>query len=136
MDHFNGGDSLSHYQRLIRVPFLLADPAGSDAGAVDSGLPSSIDMPATILARAGIQPFNGLQGRDLHGSNAPDAVIVEEDSQRTMIGFDRPQRFRTVVTERYRMSLRHGEDWNELYDLENDPHEMQNLFDDPASSGV
>ena len=81
------------------------------------------------------EPFNGLQGRDLHGSNAPDAVIVEEDSQRTMIGFDRPQRVRTVVPEiPHVASARRG--LNELYDLENDLHEMQNLFDDPASSGV
>jgi len=34
-----------------------------------------------------------------------------------------------MVTDRYRMSLREGEDWDELYDLHNDPHELQNLYD-------
>ncbi|MEM6496699.1 MAG: sulfatase-like hydrolase/transferase [Pseudomonadota bacterium] len=120
---------LLHYQGIIRVPFIWNDPASSLKGRVDQCLGSSIDISATILARAGIQPFNGLQGRDLLNSAPPEAIIVEEDSQRAMIGFDRPQRVRTVVTNKYRMSLREGEDWNELYDLENDPNEMENLFE-------
>ena len=127
---------LLHYQGLIRVPFIWCDPTLSGNGLVDSGLASSIDIPSTILARAGIQPFNGLQGRNLFAEASPKAVIVEEDSQRTMTGFDRPQRIRTVVTEDYRMSLREGEDWDELYNLKEDPHEMHNLFDDPESQKV
>ena len=34
------------------------------------------------------------------------------------------------------MSLRQGEAWGELYDLQNDPDEMQNLFDDPSVGQV
>ena len=123
---------LLHYQSIIRVPFLWHDPAAAETGEVDKGLASSIDISASILARAGVQPFNGLQGRDLLSTEPPEAVIVEEDSQRTMTGFDRLQRVRTVVTDRYRMSLREGESWDELYDLQEDPHELRNLYDDPA----
>ena len=122
---------LLHYQGIIRVPFIWHDPRNPANGTVDAGLASSIDISATILARAGIQPFNGLQGRDVLSTPPPEAIIVEEDSQRTMTGFDRPQRVRTLVTDRYRMSLREGETWNELYDLEADPEEMTNLYDDP-----
>lgn len=127
---------LLHYQGLIRVPFIWNDPAAEVSDQTDSGLASSIDIPATILARAGIQPFNGMQGRDLLSVESPEAVIIEEDSQRTMTEFDKPQRVRTVVTERYRMSLREGEDWNELYDLVNDPHEINNVYDDPEFAAV
>lgn len=123
---------LLHYQGVIRVPFLWHDPTRPDTGTVDSGLGSSIDISATILARAGIQPFNGLQGRDLLSSDPPEAIIVEEDSQRAMTGFDRPQRIRTIVTERYRMSLRQGENWHELYDLQTDPLELENRYGDAA----
>ncbi|MEM1044910.1 MAG: sulfatase-like hydrolase/transferase [Pseudomonadota bacterium] len=122
---------LLHYQSIIRVPFLWHDPRAPSGGTTCPDLASSIDISATILARAGIQPFNGLQGRDLMTTRPPEALVVEEDSQRAMTGFERPQRVRTLVTNRFRMSLREGEDWAELYDLETDPHELTNLYDAP-----
>lgn len=127
---------LMHYQGIIRVPFIWHDPAEPGAGSVNTGLGSSIDIPATILARAGIQPFNGLQGRNLFRDPPPEGVIIEEDSQRVMTGFDRLQRVRTLVTERYRMSLREGEDWHELYDLHTDPDELSNLYQAPTAAAV
>lgn len=127
---------LLHYQSIIRVPFIWHDPAAPGNGAATDALGQSIDIAATVLARAGIQPYNGIQGRDLFGDPAPEALIVEEDSQRSMTGFPRPQRVRTLVTGRYRMSVREGEDWAELYDLTRDPHEMNNLWDRPSVSGV
>ncbi|WP_415404642.1 sulfatase [Tateyamaria sp. SN3-11] len=127
---------LLHFQGIIRVPFVWHDPQAPGTGRSVSDLASSIDIAPTILARAGVQPFNGMQGRDLLGSLPPEAVIIEEDSQRTMTGFDRPQRVRTVVTDTHRMSLREGEDWHELYDLAADPGETRNLFDLPEAAGV
>ncbi|MBX2883362.1 MAG: sulfatase-like hydrolase/transferase [Granulosicoccus sp.] len=127
---------LLHYQGLIRVPFIWHDPVSDSQASVDAGLASSIDISSTILARAGIQAYNGIQGRDLLASEAPEVIIVEEDSQRSMIGFERQQRVRTVVTERYRMSLREGENWHELYDLQDDPDEINNRFDDPALANM
>ena len=127
---------LLHYQGIVRVPFIWHDPMRPTGGQLDSGLGSSIDIAATILARAGIQPYNGIQGRDLLSSSPPEAVIVEEDSQRVMTGFDRPQRVRTIITDQYRISLREGEDWNELYDLSSDPGEVENLYDEPAAMSV
>ena len=127
---------LLHYQGLIRVPFIWNDPQSASSGTVDSNLGSSIDIGSTILARAKIQAFNGIQGRDLLSTKAPSAVIIEEDSQRTMIGFERPQRVRTLVTERYRMSLREGESWGELYDLQNDADEIKNLYSEPSHKQI
>lgn len=120
---------LLHYQGLIRVPFIWYDPTNPGNNSSTSELSSSIDIAPTILERANIQAFNGIQGRDLFNGNPPEAIIVEEDSQRPMVAFEDPQRIRTVVTERYRMSLREGEEWDELYDLKTDPDEMNNCFD-------
>ena len=127
---------LLHYQGLIRVPFIWYDPTDTAQPGEDDGLSSSIDIAATVLARAGVQAYNGIQGRDLFNSTPPEAILVEEDSQRVMTGFDKPQRVRTVVTERYRMSLREGEDWDELYDLQTDPAEVDNRYDDPTAADI
>lgn len=127
---------LLHFQGTIRVPFIWHDPTRPGSGQANSGLASSIDISSTILARAGVQAFNGIQGRDLNSDEPPEAIIVEEDSQRKMTGFDRPQRIRTIVTDRYRMSLRQGEDWHELYDLQADPHELKNNYFNPASAST
>jgi hypothetical protein len=74
------------------------------------------------------------QGRDLLGDPkvAPDSLIIEEDSKRAVIGFDRLQPVRTIVTHRWRMSVRQGESWGELFDLESDPRAskiMSDLFE-------
>src|SRR5690606_4068925 len=95
-----------------------------------------LDIGRTILARAGLAPFHGMQGRDLlapdHGDRPPrDAMLVEEDNQRSFLGFDRPVRLRTLVTERWRLSVYRGVEWGELYDLERDPHEQHNLWNVP-----
>jgi arylsulfatase A-like enzyme len=124
---------LIHYHGTIHVPFLWREPAGK-GGALDDQLASSMDISATVLERAGMRPFNGIQGRNLFDPDRParTGVLIEEESQRLVSGFDRLQRVRTLVTRRHRMSLRHGEEWGELFDLDSDPDEIVNLWDDPG----
>lgn len=123
---------LMHFQGLIRVPFIWVDPNNQASRAVNPNLTSSIDIAPTILKRAGIQPYIGIQGRDLFGTDpVRQGLIIEEDSQRRMRAFDRPQRVRTYVEPGWRLSLRHGEVWSELYDLNNDPDELNNVWDNP-----
>ena len=52
------------------MPFIWHDPTSPTHGQIDPGLASSIDIATTILARAGIQPYNGIQGRDLQSTAA------------------------------------------------------------------
>jgi arylsulfatase A-like enzyme len=127
-----------HYQSLVRVPFIWADPMLQDrAGGVSDCLASSIDISATVLERAGIAAPWGLQGRSLAPALAGDGavrdcVLIEEEQQRTCFGFDKPPRVHTLVTQRWRLSVYREVPFGELYDLQADPRERINLWDDPA----
>ena len=136
---FKGG---LHYGALTRVPFVWHDPARPTAQPVSSALAQTIDIPATVLARAGIAPTNGMQGRSLlpviaGGSAAVrDALLIEEESQRRDFGFDRRVRMRTLRTATHRCTVWHGQPFGELIDLREDPLELHNLWDAPGAQGV
>jgi arylsulfatase A-like enzyme len=126
-----------HYQGLVRTPFIWRDPAGWRGRS--TALASALDVAPTILARAGVEAFNGIQGRTLEpvmagtaSTHHPD-LVIEEENQRVQMGFPGRVRMRSFVTPRHRLSLYDGMAWGELYDLEADPDEMVNLWDDPAS---
>ncbi|MGE8452471.1 MAG: sulfatase/phosphatase domain-containing protein, partial [Pseudomonadales bacterium] len=59
-------------------------------------------------------------------------ILIEDEIQRVFGGFDQPVRLRTLLTPRWRMTHYLGADWGELYDLERDPHEVENLWFDAA----
>jgi len=123
-----------HYQGLIRCPLIWADPQVGHREA-SQALTQTIDLAPTILERAGVTPYNGIQGSSLlplirgDGSRARDAIMVEDESQRTALGIDARLRMRTLVTERYRLSIYDGAQWGELYDLREDPGEVINLWE-------
>jgi len=132
----------AHFDGITHVPFIWADP-GATGGRTTDIMAGTIDVAKTILDRAHIAPYNGIQGRSLmpaiagDGELEPcDSIVVEDDQQRIGMGFTTPARLRTIVTQRWRMSIAHNDPWGELYDLANDPHEMDNLFDDPTHQAV
>ncbi|MBL0421656.1 sulfatase-like hydrolase/transferase [Ramlibacter sp. AW1] len=126
-----------HYQGLIRVPLIWRDPE-APGGQVREDLASSMDLGPSILRRAGLAAPDGTQGEGLFepsGATRPSGrtgVLVEESQQRAYLGFDTPVQVRTLVTRRHRLSLFQEGKWGELYDLEDDPLEERNLWDDPA----
>jgi arylsulfatase A-like enzyme len=128
-----------HYRGIVQAPFLWRDPGDTGARRSDA-LCGTLDLAQTFLARAGVAPFNGMQGRDLApllsgaASGGHDEMMIEEEGQRPQVGFPGRVRMRSLVTKRYRLSLYDGVSWGELYDLERDPDEMRNLWDDAASA--
>ncbi len=123
-----------HYQGTLRTPFLWADPEARGVSRT-AALGSTIDISTTVLERAGIAPYYGIQGRSLLGvvagteARVRDAVLVEDDRERIYLGFDRPQRIRTMVTDGHRLTRYHPFPWAELFDLRADPLEIENLWE-------
>jgi hypothetical protein len=94
------------------------------------------DLVPTFLDLAGAPALLGMEGRSytklLQGDTEShrDAIIVER------IGIERHTsdpivRQKILVTDRYKLA-HYGSSWpGELYDLQNDPEEFSNLWDDP-----
>jgi arylsulfatase A-like enzyme len=126
------------YEGLTRVPFIWAEPDGARAGTRTDALAGTLDIAATMLDRAKIAPYNGLQGKSvlpmMDGGDGHDAILIEYGSQRPLHGTTGEMAMRTLVDGRYRITYYRGVPWGEFYDLANDPLEMDNLWDDPAAA--
>jgi arylsulfatase A-like enzyme len=131
-----------HYEGVIRVPFIWQETKDRPVQGRRDGLSATIDLPATILDRADVKPFNGMLGVSqlpVIAGGTPsrrDAVLIEEEGQRTYMGFASRIRMRTLVTQQHRLSLYEGVEWAELYDRGADPNEMRNLWRRPDASAI
>jgi arylsulfatase A-like enzyme len=126
------------YYGLIRVPFIWVEPTGERAGTRSPSLFGTLDIASTFLDRARLAPYNGIQGKSLLPAVAGDeraghdGVLIEYGSQRPVDGLPDQMTMRTLVDDRWRITLYRGVPWGELYDLAADPHELHNLWDEPA----
>ncbi|PWE30394.1 sulfatase [Pararhodobacter marinus] len=127
-----GGWSLD---AINRVPMIWADPS-APTGTESTALASTLDMSATILARAGIDGYFGMMGRSLlpcmaGGDDLRDALLIEYNDGFVRMGFRTQARVRTLVTRDWHLAMYKGEAWGELYDRRADPHQTHNLWDAP-----
>jgi arylsulfatase A-like enzyme len=144
------GDYLGDYNLLLkgaimlpainRVPFIWSDPQDRRA-RLSHALTSTIDLAPSIIARAGLKPYFGIQGRGFLGnldgsSTLRDRLVVEHQDNTTRMGFSEPCMVRTLITATHRLTVYKGESWGELYDLQNDPDESHNLWDEPNHAGT
>ncbi len=122
------------YEELVRTPLIMRWPGKIRAGTRVDALVSSMDLFPTICNGAGAPVPEGLAGRDLWGllrgetTSVHDALFFEVAKQRNE---EKAIPLRGLVTPRYKYGQYLG-DGGELYDLESDPREMRNLFDEAA----
>ena len=104
-------------------------------------LASTIDISSSILSRANVRPFWGIQGKSLEknikGKNElRDKLIVEFHDNKIGNGFNRPAFVRSFFSENFKLNLYKDESFGELYDLKNDPNETFNLFNEDSHKNV
>ncbi len=120
---------------VIRVPFIWADPAAAGGNRTDV-MASAIDFAPSVLARAGLQPYTGVQGVDIVSAatkgETPDrpGLIIEADELPENVDVEKFFRVRSFVDERWRLTLWVDDDFGELYDRDKDPLELENLWNE------
>lgn len=125
-----------HFQSVLRVPLIWYDPRASEAGKVSTRLGSAIDLAPTLLQRAGLKVVIGMQGQDLFGLEQAADALVEDPGIQVFRDSDARSSILSLVSGRWRLSIFEGLEWGELYDLEEDPHELDNRWDDPTCRDV
>ncbi len=127
------------YDHTIAVPLIVAAP-GFKPGLRQRGLVSSVDVWATIQELAGLPVPDdpAYVGRSLlpvlegEREAVRDEVVVEYNRfgrlQHQADGFFP---IRCIRTDRWKLCINLF-DRDELYDLEEDPHETTNLIDEPS----
>ena len=126
-----------HYEGLLRVGCIVRGP-GVPAGQVVADPVSTLDLPATFLDYADVSAPPSWHSRSLR-------PLIEADASRDF-AFNEwnllPSRsgvaldLRTVRTRTHKLTLEGNSGAGELYDLGNDPFELDNLFDDASVSAV
>ena len=129
-------DKRQAYEESMRVPLLAMGADVARKGSVVEENVQNIDIAPTVLELAGLDPVSGfdgmsfaslLQGREVE--NWRDTIYYEYFWERP---FPQTPTVHAVRTERFKYIRYHGIwDLNELYDIQEDPMEMNNLIRHP-----
>jgi arylsulfatase A-like enzyme len=126
------------YEPSVRVPLIVSWPSVIPPGRRSKALVELVDLAQTLLDAAGLPHHPGMQGRSLWKLLKDEADLDHhrEDvycEYYNSLPWNKPAANGTmVVTERYKLVVYHGIDEGELYDLETDPQETVNRWNDPA----
>ena len=124
------------YEEVVRVPTLFWSSGGFEGGRTIDDLVQLIDIGPTILDLAGVATPDSFEAvsllpmlagdPDAHGRRYVFAEHARDDYLPTI-------EFMTMVRdERWKLVHFAGEDVGQLFDLESDPYELDDLWGDPG----
>jgi arylsulfatase A-like enzyme len=122
------------YEESIRVPLLIYNPKSPDKikQYKASQIALNIDIAPTILAMAGVTAPKTIQGIDLI-SLVENKIPERKDFfyQYYFLGGPQLPREEGIVTKDFKYMNYFENNFEELFDIEHDPHEIDNLVNDP-----
>jgi arylsulfatase A-like enzyme len=120
------------HEPSIRVPMLLRYPGAIKAGSTSDRMVLNVDIAPTVLDLAGLQPPGWMHGRSMKPLLRGKADGWRKDWLYEYFeypGAHSVRKHRGVRTERYKLIHYYEEPQEyELYDLEKDPGERENLY--------
>jgi len=121
-DQFNHGGI--PYQEVVRLPLMIKEPGGADAGVRVDDWVQLTDLLPMILKRVGLPIPSSVQGAEPSDKQHP--VVIES---RALPNLDESNAgdWLSIVQEGMKY-IRGSEGQRMLFDLKQDPAEQQNLF--------
>ena len=120
------------FEEAYNVPLIMAGP-GIAPGAVSSARVGLQDVAPTLLELVGLEPIGSPDSRSFQpvlkdpGANDPDYTVGYAEYFGTRYWLSQ-----RIVWDGSWKLVWNGFDFDELYNLEEDPYELQNLGGDPA----
>lgn len=120
-----------HYEDMIKVPFIVRYPGNVPAARTSDALQSLVDLAPTFLDMTSIPVPNEMTGVSQSAvwlgqvASVRDHVLCENRHEPDTVNL------KTYVDNRYKVTVYYQRDYGEVYDLQQDPSELNNLWDHP-----
>lgn len=131
------------YEEAIQMPCLISYPNGIKKGLRTDELTLNVDIAPTLLDFAGIEVPQDMQGESMKGILTGDETVKNNWRKSAYYQYFEYPKWHNVQphygvrTARYKLiHFYYNIDEWELYDLEKDPKEVKNVYNDPTYADV
>lgn len=127
------------YEEVTRVPLIISAPERFRGGREVNELVQLFDLGPTILEWAGVEPDETFEAISLNpaleetGFEGREHVFCEQGGDVNLTG---SSLITMARSKRYKLVHYQGQDYGQLFDLEEDPRESRNLWESPDHLGV